>query len=236
MNNPTFKELLYSYSLDTWLDSEAEEVASLVTHVYQDFFGHELEINGRKTLEVLKVLLLNLYSGSLSDPNPWLRYSRDENFYASSNGYLTSGFSYSALVTKVIPGFTRLKLIRYQKGFNGRSEFGDAFQASMKPTAKLLKLFQEHQWQPSMIFHSPDREVIHLKNSDQKYASYKGDDFTRNAREQLQHINHHLEAAIIDVDLDDGQLETLYGYLRKSQEGDFNDHRLLNHLPCNPIL
>ena len=93
MNNPTFKELLYSYSLDTWLDSEAEEVTSLVTHVYQGFFGHELERNSGKTMEVLKVLLLNLYSGSLSDPKLWLRYSRDENFYASSNRYLTSSFS-----------------------------------------------------------------------------------------------------------------------------------------------
>ena len=51
MNNPTFKELLYSYSLDTWLDSEAEEVTSLVTHVYQVFFGHELERNSGKTQE-----------------------------------------------------------------------------------------------------------------------------------------------------------------------------------------
>ena len=104
MNNPSFKELLYCYSLDTWLDSEAEEVTSLVTHVYQGFLGHELERNSKKTLEVLKVLLLNLYSGSLSDPKLWLRYSRDENVYASSNRYLTSGFSYSAFITKVVPG------------------------------------------------------------------------------------------------------------------------------------
>ena len=224
MNNPSFKELLYCYSLDTWQDSEAEEVTSLVSYVYQGFFGHELERNSGKTLEVLKVLLLNLYSGSLSDPKLWLRYSRDENFYASSNRYLTSGFSYSALVTKVVPGLTRLKIIRDQKGFYDRREFGDAFQARMKPTAKLLQLFQDHQWQPSMMFHSPDREVIHLKNSDKKYVSYKDDDFTRNAREQLQHINRHLEAAVIDVDLDDGQIETLYGYLRKSHEDDFDDH------------
>ena len=40
MNNPSFKELLYCYSLDTGLDSEAEEVTSLVNHIYQGFFGH----------------------------------------------------------------------------------------------------------------------------------------------------------------------------------------------------
>ena len=95
MNNPSFKELLYCYSLDTWLTSEAEEVTSLVIKVYQDFFGHELKRNSGKTRDVLKVLLLNLYSGSLSDHKLWLRYSRDENFYSSSNRYLTSDFSYS---------------------------------------------------------------------------------------------------------------------------------------------
>ena len=70
------------------------------------------------------------------------------------------------------------------------------------------------------MFHSPDREVIHLKNSDKKYVSID-DDFTRNAREQPQHINRHLrQQSLMDHD---GQIETLY-IPEKSHEDDFDDH------------
>ena len=95
MNTPiTFKQLLYSMSLDTWVVAEcAAEVDALVEKVYQSFLGHELNNNSTKTKATLKIILLNLYSSSISDPQLFIRFSRDENFYRSANRYVCNGVS-----------------------------------------------------------------------------------------------------------------------------------------------
>ena len=77
MINPSFQQLLYSQSLDTWVVSGVAEVDALVDEVYQQFLGHELKKNSRKTKTTLKTILLNLYSAFVSDPELYLRYSRD---------------------------------------------------------------------------------------------------------------------------------------------------------------
>ena len=104
MNNTLFQQLMYSQPLDTWLISDATEVDDLVDEVYQQLLGHELVNNSSKTRGTLRVVLLNLYSTALSDLELHLRYSRDENFYSSSNHYVSQAVSYQSLVTKVIPG------------------------------------------------------------------------------------------------------------------------------------
>jgi len=94
MNTPTtFKQYLYSMSLDTWVMAEGAEVDALVEDVYQSFLGHELNNNSTKTKATLKIILLNLYSSSISDPELFIRFSRDENFYRSANRYVCNGVS-----------------------------------------------------------------------------------------------------------------------------------------------
>ena len=49
MIKPSFQQLLYSQSLDTWVISGVSKVDALVVEVYQQFLGHELEKNVKKT-------------------------------------------------------------------------------------------------------------------------------------------------------------------------------------------
>ena len=132
MNNTLFQQLMYSQPLDTWLISDATEVDDLVDEVYQQLLGHELVNNSSKTRGTLRVVLLNLYSTALSDPELYLRYSRDENFYSLSNHNVSRAVSYQSLVTKVIPGLLRLFLIRDYPNFIDR-EFNTGFTSRMKP-------------------------------------------------------------------------------------------------------
>ena len=61
MIKPSFQQLLYSQSLDTWVVSGVAQVDALVDEVYQQFLGHELKNNSRKTKSTLKTILLNLF-------------------------------------------------------------------------------------------------------------------------------------------------------------------------------
>ena len=44
-NTSSFKQLLFSQTLDTWLVSGCSEVGALVHEVYLEFMGHELGNN-----------------------------------------------------------------------------------------------------------------------------------------------------------------------------------------------
>ena len=199
------------------------EVDTLVAEVYQSLLGYELEKNSSKAKTTLKVVLLNLYSTAISDPDLHLRYSRDENFYSSSNHYVSQAVSYQSLVTKVIPGLLRLSLISDYPGFIDR-EFNTGFMSRMKPREGLIDLFSKHELQPWMLETSVDKEVILLKDQDKKFKKYKDTEFTRTAREQLQHINKHLEAAYVDLMITDEAMEELLSRLKRSSSKEDDKH------------
>lgn len=214
---------MYSQPLDTWLISDATEVDDLVDEVYQQLLGHELVNNSSKTRGTLRVVLLNLYSTALSDPELYLRYSRDENFYSSSNHYVSRAVSYQSLVTKVIPGLLRLSLIRDHKGFIDRN-MSTGYVSRTLPTAKLIDLFSKHKLQPRMLDVSVDKEVIILKDTDKKYERYTDTEFTCTARAQLQYINKHMEAAYIDLCISDQAEVELLSRLKRSTSEEDDKH------------
>ncbi len=92
----------------------------------------------------------------------------------------------------------------------------------MIATSKLISLFNKYGLQPWMLIPNSAKETIILKDSkdpaDKKARRipYKDNDFTNNAREQLQFINRHLEAAVIDLDLGDEQMCLLLKRLKRS--------------------
>ena len=71
-----------------YLASECSEVDALVHELYLELMGHELVKNSSKTKAVLKVIIINLYSSCISDPELCIRYSRDENFHSLKNRYV----------------------------------------------------------------------------------------------------------------------------------------------------
>ena len=225
MNTPTtFKQLLYSMSLDTWVVAEcAAEVDALADDVYRLFLGYELNNNSTKTKATLKIVLLNLYSSSISDPQLYVRYSRDENFYRSANRYVCSGISYQSLVTKVIPGLLRLNLIDDHIGFFDKV-MSKSYWSRMRATKKLIQLFGKFNLKPWMLEINHEKEVIRLKDTNKKFINYKDDTFTLEAREQLKHINRHLQAAVIDLNLNDEGMDALLKTLRKVDIDDDEKH------------
>ncbi len=102
--------------------------------------------------------------------------------------YVSQFVSYQSLVTKVIPALLRLSLIQDNPGFIDR-EFNTGFVSRMKSAAGLIDLFLKHKFQPWMLEVSSEKEVIILKNTEKKFERYNDTDFTRTARQQLQHIN-----------------------------------------------
>ena len=93
----------------------------------------------------------------------------------------------------------------------------------MRAKPKLIKLFDQYGLQPWMLSISSEKEIIILKDNDKKFLPYKDTDFTKDAREQLQHINRHLEATVIDLNLNEEQMRGLLRRMRKSDDGDFDD-------------
>jgi hypothetical protein len=223
MINPSFQQLLYSQPIDTWLISNATEVDALVEEVYQSLLGYELKKNSSKTKSTLNVILLNLYSTVISDPELHLRYSRDENHYSSTNRYINQVVSYQSLVTKVIPGLLRLSLIYDSPGFLNR-ESNTGFMSRMKTTAGLRKLFSRYKLQPWMLENSVDKEVIILKDQEKKLKKYKDTEFTRTARDQLHHINRHLEAAYVDLMIHEEEMTKLLSRLKRSSSAEEDKH------------
>ena len=200
MINPSFQQLLYSQSLDTWVISGVSEVDALVDEVYQQFLGHELKNNSGKTKSTLKTILLNLYSAFVSDPELYVMYSRDENLYSSHNRYVSQNISYQSMATKVIPGLLRLGLINDHIGFQDKKT-GKSYWSRMRVREELTDLFHQFALKPWMLEVSHEKETMVLKDKKDPFSKrarripYKDNAFTREAREQLEHFNHYLEAA-----------------------------------------
>jgi len=85
----------------------------------------------------------------------------------------------------------------------------------MKAKPKLIKLFNTYKLEPWMLSVSKAKEVILLKDQNKKLKPYSDNTFTRKAREQLQHINRHLEAAVVDLDLPDQAMAELMQKMRR---------------------
>jgi hypothetical protein len=93
----------------------------------------------------------------------------------------------------------------------------------MRGKTKLISFFDLYGVQPWMLSISSDKEVIILKDKKKKFKPYKDTAFTRTARKQLQHINRHLEAAAIDLDLNDDEMTYLLSKMRKIESEDIDD-------------
>ena len=224
MNKSLFPQLLYCKSIDTALVSQSSEVDELTNRIYDMLIDHELKNKSAKVKTTLKIVLLNLYSVHLSDPSLFIKYSRDENFYGKRlRRYVGNSIAYSSFITKIIPGLLRLRLIEDHKGFNDRREFGNAYLSRMKAKPKLIRLFELYGIQPWMLSVSEDKEVIFLKDNKKTFTPYKDTSFTNKAREDLQHINRHLESAVIDLDLSDEAMTDLLRKLRRINPGEIDD-------------
>ncbi|HIG66214.1 MAG TPA: hypothetical protein EYQ44_00020 [Porticoccaceae bacterium] len=106
------------------------------------------------------------------------------------------------------------------RGFHDRREFGNAYLSRMRAKPKLIRLFELYGIQPWMLFVFEDKEVIFLKDNKKEFTPHKDTSFTNKAREDLQHINRHLEAAVIDLDLSDEAMTDLLRKLRKIDPGE----------------
>ena len=109
------------------------------------------------------MVLLNLCSAHISDPELFVRYSRDENFYTSHNRYVSQNISYQSLVTKEMPGLLRLNLIQDHIGFFDKVT-GKSYWSRMKAKLKLVRLLELYGLEPWMLEVSQEKEVIRLKD------------------------------------------------------------------------
>jgi len=66
-----------------------------------------------------------------------------------------------------------------------------------------------------------DKGIRRLKDKNKKLTPYKDNEFTYEARDQIRHINRHLEVAVIDLDLND---KHVIGLLKKLRRVDIDDN------------
>jgi hypothetical protein len=181
--------------LDVYRWSDFPEVKRVCEDLVGVFMrkGHSKRQLNEKFRRHLRVIVLNLYQGYLTDPSLYIAYARDKNVYATRR-YKEIHISYRPLI-RVIDGLVELGLIEQKKGFyDPTTEIG--FQSVIRATIKLIGLIESSAVAPFMIGRSSvEPELIVLRDSQGIEIDYEHQDSVEQMRENLRVYNTLLKQA-----------------------------------------
>lgn len=195
--------------LDNWsrLDihrwSEDPKVEEVVENVYgsmeslQDFFGKS---NIQK--KHLKVILLNLYSNYLEDPQKYTGFYRMQNRYSPSGRYNRLGITKTTI--KVVDCLLALDLIDHERGHYFRQTSGDSHMSRMRAKPSLVRIFIDFKLNDLSVERAATTECIILRESNNAGTrrlelDYADDRNTTRMRAELCKYNNFLRRTFIDI-------------------------------------
>lgn len=191
----------HSILLDVYRWSDYPEVKRACLHIFNQFhdIGYSLRQMNEKLERHLRVVIINLYHGYLTDPDLFIGFARDKNVYAKRR-YKRIHISYRPLV-RAIDGLHELGLIEQKKGFHD-PRTGKGFQSVIRATSKLIGLIESHAVAPSMIGRSDAAlELIVLRDSQKREIDYENHDAVERIRGNLRMYNSLIRQTKLDIDL-----------------------------------
>lgn len=212
-----------SILLDVYRWSDYPEVKRVCLHVLNQFpnIGYSLRQMNKKFERHLRVVIINLYHGYLSDPDVFIAYARDKNTY-STRRYKQIHISYRPLM-RVIDGLSELGLIEQKKGFHD-PRTGIGFQSVMRATPRLVNLIESCAVAPCMIGRSEiEPELIVLRDSQKVDVDYESNVTIEQMRENLRAYNSLIRRTKLSIDLPSEMLPKIIEWDRHSLHRVFNN-------------
>lgn len=217
----------HSILLDVYRWSDYPEVKRVCLHVFNQFqnLGYSLRQMNSMLERHLRVVILNLYHGYLSDPDLFIGYSRDKNPYATKR-YKQIHISYRPLM-RAIDGLLQLGLIEQKKGWHD-PRTGIGFNSVMRATAKMINLIESCAVTPSMLGRSEIKpELIVLRDSQGVEIDFENQSMIEQMRENLRVYNALIKQTKLDIDLPSEKLPKGIDWDRNSLHRVFNNGSFL---------
>lgn len=212
MQNPlkgkSIREIMIYTGQDSWGDLEEDDLAfdlglTLVgresTKLNNELI-QEVEIKNLKYLPLykkqLRCILANLIEACCGNPDSYVFYSRDTNFYKLSKRYNPTGISYRPVI-HIVDNLIKnkwLKVIPYKPRF--KNQPGRRSKIAANP--KLLNLIKQFKITRKHIDKIP-LDSVRLKDEKKKFKEYDDTDFTKSIRNKLLTYNILLDKSKINL-------------------------------------
>lgn len=188
-----------------------DEVVEKVYELMEGLEGFSGKSNIQK--KHLKVILLNLYSNYLEDPQKYTGFYRMVNRYKSKGRYNQLGISKT--IIKVVDCLMELDLIEHERGHYFRQVSGKSHMSRMRAKPLLTEIFIDFEWTDLSVERAATTECIILREVDpfgnvRVELEYEDDNDIRKMRTVLTRYNNFLRRTYIDIPEfpDEGVLST----------------------------
>ena len=150
--------------------------------------------NRESRIPQLQVLLSNVISNHITDPDLYIAVSQDNSAYKPKSRYnsLSIGKSFVSLL-KTMSDHGWLELHR---GFLDRNT-GISRRSRIKATQKLLELLEKLEALSRLVAYAPNTECIILRNEDKRNIEYEDTTNEINRRRNLTDYNNKLHKTLI---------------------------------------
>ena len=181
-------------------DPKVDEVVEKVYGLMKNLQGFSGKSNIQK--KHLKVILLNLYSSYLEDPQKYTGFYRMVNRYKSKGRYNQLGISKT--IIKVVDCLIELDLIEHERGHYFRQVSGKSHMSRMRAKPLLTKIFIDFEWTDLSVERAATTECIILREVDpfgnvRVELEYEDDNDIRKMRIVLTRYNNFLRRTHIDI-------------------------------------
>lgn len=226
-----------SYPLDEflWLDNDkldglVDELASRITA--KEKRRTRDPRTEKKFRHGLKVLLLNLLLTIKLPRKTLLAVKKGAGDYTEDTRYDSKWLAYKPFIA-AYEGLLELGLITETKGhWDKVTNKGKVTRTEPSPPFKrvLDKMFPE---EVIMFTVHPDKETIVLKDTKGKRKDYKDNEFTKEARANLEIINGCLNRHWFDLDMTEEEFKSFYAVIQKRHKKDEHEPATVNYMARN---
>jgi hypothetical protein len=188
--------------LDLHLWSDHPKVNQFVQDVYKNHFGIKRTTSQNSKKRNLKLILLNLLSAWVDDPNLNIAVHMSSTAY-NDGTFCSKGRSrynelkISGTIIEVVNFLKDARLIGRKETWLGAG--GKGFVNLIWPTDELIKMFSSYALGASNISYHPDREPIVLLNRSQQTVEYQDNKRIQKMRLFMQEYNSLLARTFIDI-------------------------------------
>ncbi len=138
------------------------------------------------------IILVQITIAALGNPNQWLHYSRDRNYYASTRRYHRGRLSYETVIAAV-EHLESARIIIHDRARPGPNS---TFRSRLRLNPQLRNFLPF--WDTSMLEYR-DSEPIRLKDGDKRLIDYKDTRETRHMRRDVLEQNDALSSITINL-------------------------------------
>jgi len=152
--------------------------------------------NRKSRIPQLQVLLTNLISNHITDPDLYTAVALNNNFYNPKSRYNSQGIGKSFI--SLVKAMADDGWLEFHRGFFDRSS-GISRRSRIKPTHKLLELLEKLETLSRLVAYAPNTECIILRNEDKQDIPYEDTDLKQDVIElgEYGYRDHFVDGSVI---------------------------------------